>query len=368
MRILMFGNFYEYQAHLANALSKKNEVMLLLPSRKMPKSIIGLVDEEVKLTLMKTDRSPHDPRAIVTVKNALQSIWRFRPDVAHMQLGGSSIDLVFLPILKRYPLVTTFHDVKLHLGEESSWSEFVRSVVRKSADEIIVHGEFLKNEIMRIYGVREQLVHSVPMGDNGVEKHKGLGYDSGEDEGYALFFGRIHQYKGLEYLIKAEPMISERILNVKIVIAGNGENFGKYQALIGDRSDKFTVVNRRISDDEASQLFRKSAVVVLPYVEASQSAVLLNAYGFGKPVVVTNVGSLPEVVEEGRTGFIVPPRDPKSLASAVAVLLADNRLRKEMGMNGFRKLTTDLSWDSIASKTLMVYEKAIKKGHCSGKI
>jgi len=367
MRILMFGGFCEYQAHLANALSRKNEVMLFLPTREMPMSIVGLVDEEVKLTLMKTDRSPHDPRAIVTLKNALQSIWRFRPDVAHMQLGGSSLDLVFLPILKRYPLVTTFHDVTLHLGEGSRWGEFVRSVVRKSADEIIVHGEFLKNEVMRIYGVRGQRVHSVPMGDHRFEKYKGLSIDSDEDEGYALFFGRILRYKGLEYLIKAEPMISKRISKAKIVIAGKCEDFGEYHALIGNRSDKFTVINRWISDDEASQLFRKSGVVVLPYIEASQSGVVLDAYGFGKPVIVTNVGSLSEVVEEGRTGFIVPARDPESLASAVAVLLADKRLRKEMGMNGFRKLTAELSWDSIASKTLEVYEKATRKSHSSGK-
>ena len=101
-------------------------------------------------------------------------------------------------------------------------------------------------------------------------------------------------------------------------------------------------------------------MVVLPYVEATQSAVIPIAYVFGKPVVVTNVGALSEVVEQGKTGFIVPPKDEKLLAEAVIKLLKNDKLRKEMGKNAYKFAMTELSLDKIANMTIEVYKKAIR--------
>ena len=99
--------------------------------------------------------------------------------------------------------------------------------------------------------------------------------------------------------------------------------------------------------------------MVLPYVEASQSGVVLTAYGFKKPIVVTNVGSIPEIVDNNVTGLIVPPKNAEYLAEAIIKLLLDVNLRKRMGENGFTKLRTELSFDEIVKKTISVYEKAV---------
>jgi starch synthase len=107
-------------------------------------------------------------------------------------------------------------------------------------------------------------------------------------------------------------------------------------------------------------LLQRSSVVVLPYIEASQSGVIPTAYGFKKPVVVTDVGSVPEAVEEGKTGFVVPTRDSEALAHAVIRLLKDEKLRRQMGENAYKKLKEDFSWDNIAQRTLEVYRKAIQ--------
>ena len=69
---------------------------------------------------------------------------------------------------------------------------------------------------------------------------------------------------------------------------------------------------------------------------------------------------VPEAVEEGKTGFIVPPRDSEALARAVIRLLRDEKLRRQMGENAYRKLKEDFSWDGIALRTVEVYEKAIE--------
>jgi glycosyltransferase involved in cell wall biosynthesis len=174
-----------------------------------------------------------------------------------------------------------------------------------------------------------------------------------------LFFGRIWEYKGLEYLIRAEPLISEQVPDVEIVIAGEGEDFQRYRELMA-RPDTFRVHNAWISNEQRAEFFNEAAVVVLPYVEATQSGVVPIAYAHGKPVVATRVGSLPECVDDGRTGLLVPPRDEHALAKALIRLLQDDELRREMGSAGRRKLNEECSDEIVAAKHLEAYRRAVQ--------
>ena len=102
--------------------------------------------------------------------------------------------------------------------------------------------------------------------------------------------------------------------------------------------DKFIVHNRWISDEERAAAFQQTRVVVLPYVEATQSGVVPIAYANSKPVVATRTGGLPDVVDDGKTGILVEPRDEVALANAVIKLLKDTKLCDSMGNAGKRKL------------------------------
>jgi glycosyltransferase involved in cell wall biosynthesis len=177
-----------------------------------------------------------------------------------------------------------------------------------------------------------------------------------------LFFGRIWDYKGLHYLIEAAPIVAKKIPHVKFVIAGEGDDFQKYRDLIGD-SPLFEVHNRWISDEERAEMFRRSSVVVLPYTEATQSAVVPVAYNFSRPVVGTRVGALAECIDDGTTGFLVPPRDPESLAVAIVRILENDSLRLQMGMAGKQKLIRECSPEVVAQRTVQVYSDAIAKPH-----
>ena len=159
----------------------------------------------------------------------------------------------------------------------------------------------------------------------------------------------------MKYLIQAEPIITEHVPGTKIVIAGAGENFDKYREMIGDRSHNYVINNYRISYKEGAEIFQRSSIVVLPYTEASQSGVVITAYGFRKPVVVTDVGSIPEIVENNVTGFVVPTENSGKLAEVIIKLLRDENMRKQMGENGYSKLKTELSFDVIAEKTINIY-------------
>lgn len=359
MRIICFGGFIDYQIQLANALCKKETVMLVIPANILPSEHSGTIDRKVDFHLLGKGKPWYHPTNIFIFKDFIKKVNEFKPDVIHLQLGGGMVDFALLPFFKGYPIVATFHDVKLHTGENSWKSNFIRYWERKYSDQIIVLGEKLKEQMIKEYNIPEEKVHVIPIGQHDVVPFKKYERkDLKEDGNLILFLGRIYKYKGLEYLIKAEPMITKKMPNAQIVIAGTGENFKKYEKMMMNR-ENFIVHNYHISYKEGAELFQRCSVVVLPYIDASQSAVIPLAYAFKKPVVVTDVGAIPEIVDDGITGFIVPPRNPKALADAIVKFLKDEKLRKQMGENAYKKLKRDLAWDKIAEKTIEVYKKAI---------
>ena len=361
MRIICFGGFIDYQIQLANALCKKETVMLVIPANKLPSEHLGAIDKKVDFHLLGKGKSLYHPASLLILSSFIKSIKEFKPNIIHLQAGGGPIDLFTLSFLRKYPLVATFHDPKLHVGEPHYHRlNFIMYWERKYSNQIIVHGEKLKEQMIKEYNIPNEKVHAIPIGEHEVAPFKKYEReDIKEDGNLILFFGRIWEYKGLEYLIKAEPMITKEVPDAKIVIAGTGEDFKKYENMMVNR-DNFIVHNYRIPYKEGAELFQRCSLVALPYIDASQSGVISTAYGFKKPVVVTDVGAIPEIVDDGITGFIVPPKNPEALADAIIKLLNDEKLRKQMGENAYKKLKTDLSWDNIAEKTIGVYKKAIE--------
>ena len=106
-----------------------------------------------------------------------------------------------------------------------------------------------------------------------------------------------------------------------------------------------TFVEGYIPNEEVARYFAASDLVVIPYVSATQSGIVQLAYGFGKPVVVSRVGGLPEVVEEGVTGYLVPPQDSASISNAVLDFYQQNR---EAGMSeAVRLKRAAFSWKRL---------------------
>ena len=163
-----------------------------------------------------------------------------------------------------------------------------------------------------------------------------------------LFFGRIWKYKGLEYLIHAQPLINAAMPNARIVIAGQGDDFEPYRRMM-PQPDRFEVHNRHISAADRDALFRQATVVVLPYIEATQSGVIHFANSYEKPVIATRVGALPDAVDDGVTGVLIEPRDSRAIADAVVALLNDPARCQVMGAAARRNSTGSARCASSAS-------------------
>ncbi len=134
-----------------------------------------------------------------------------------------------------------------------------------------------------------------------------------------LFFGFVRPYKGLEYLIQALPHVLKH-MQVHLLVVGE---FWTTPVFYERYADEFgvkpaiTFVNRYVPNEDLPPFFELADVVVLPYISATQSAVVQLAFGFGKPVITTRVGGLHEVVQDGVNGLIVPPQDEQALAAAI---------------------------------------------------
>jgi len=135
----------------------------------------------------------------------------------------------------------------------------------------------------------------------------------------ALFFGLVRPYKGLKHLIAALPAALERA-DIRLLVVGefweDKGAFEKQAEELGVRH-KITIVDRFVSDEEAVDYFDAADIFVLPYVGETGSAVVPLAYGYDRPVIVSNVLGLTDFVDHGKTGYVVPPADPAALAQAL---------------------------------------------------
>jgi glycosyltransferase involved in cell wall biosynthesis len=356
-------DFGDYCIPIANALSGASDVHLLLPETEVA-PLRSELSDAVHLRLFHKPRLRQAVRQLRMCLQLVRALREIDPDIIHVQQGHLWFNL-FLPFLRRYPTVFTVHDHRHHVGDAGSRKTplGILHFGFRHADQLIVHGGRLKREVVTEVGVAEDRVHVIrSLAMAGVEAAlQGNGNGSvaaGGAETIVLFFGRIWPYKGLEYLIRAEPQISRCIPDLKIVVAGEGEDFDRYRRLMKNPR-RFLVHNEYVSNEKRAELFTRANVVVLPYIEATQSGVVPIAYAYGKPVVTTSVGGLPEHVEDGQTGFVVPPRDEAALAEAVIRLLQDSELARRFGAAGRARIDAECSAGSVARKTLTVYERAL---------
>lgn len=353
-------DFGEYSLQQVAALGIEHDVLLVIP-RHVWQPIATKLPPRVQVYEFDCPRLRQPWRQFRSVRAIHHRIREFVADVMHMQHGHFWFNLG-LWRLRDVPLVVTIHDPRHHAGDAVSRKtpQWIMDLGFRRADQAIVHGQSLVAEVERAVGLPSERVHVMP--------HVAIGEvpslpeatppAAESDEPVVLFFGRIWAYKGLDYLIAAEPLISSRIPDVTIVIAGQGEELDRYRRQMRN-PDRFEIHNHWIGELERARLFRRSAVVVLPYTEATQSGVVPVAYTFGKPVVATSVGGLPDCVEHGRTGLLVPPRDAKALADAIVSLLADSERRHEMGAQGRARQARESNPAVIADALLDVYRQAI---------
>ncbi len=277
------------------------------------------------------------------LRRVYREIVSTRPDVVHFT-GPHLWNPLLLWWLRRagVPTVHTLHDLDPHHGAGYgrllySWNRFILRWAR----HILVHGQIYRERLIA-QGLPPERVTYTPLlhlfVDYAHEQELGkaeCGMGNGEwgmdTSPFALFFARLEKYKGVEVFVEAMRLLAEQAQPGRAIIAGQGQID---RMVSGPLPANVEIRNRVIADDEAIDLFRRCRLVVLPYVDATQSALIAAAYFFGKPVVVTRAGALPEYVVEGQTGWVVEPGNARALAVCLQQAWSDPDRLRAMGQAG----------------------------------
>lgn len=348
------GGMLYYAVALANALCRRCDIRLVLP-RKEPGFYKGI---DQKIMLVEVD-VPEDfsranllrlPFYAAALPGLIRKILKPQPDIVHFT--NENIWLTTLiPFMDCRRLVWTLHDPLPHSGD-SLRKKMATNLLARSSSKIFVHYKF-NFEMAQTQGYEASKLVVIPHGDYSFyEKYVRRGVIPGR---MVLFWGRIRPYKGIETLVDCLKYLPD---DVQVVIAGQGA--GAYE-LAAARDGRIRLIDKFLSEEEIAQLCQECSVVATPYTDASQSGIVPVAYAFSRPVVATNVGALPEQVEDGVTGLLVQPGDPKALAEAIDKLLRNPHMAASMGIAGFRKSHSDMSWDSIAQTVCETYDNILEK-------
>jgi glycosyltransferase involved in cell wall biosynthesis len=173
---------------------------------------------------------------------------------------------------------------------------------------------------------------------------------------FLLFFGFIRAYKGLDLLIEAFSDKRLRNRKLKLVVAGEFyEDDMPYRELIKkyNLEDDIIIFDHFINDNEVPLFFSVAELVVQPYKSATQSGVTQIAFYFEKPMLVTDVGGLREIVKDGKCGYVVKP-EPEFIAEAI-IDYFDNG-RKEQFTAGVKKEKEKFSWEKMTAAIIEVYK------------
>ncbi len=185
---------------------------------------------------------------------------------------------------------------------------------------------------------------------------------------YLLFFGFIRAYKGLDLLIEAFSDNRLRNKNLKLIIAGEFyEDDAPYLDLIKkyNLEDDILLYNHFIKDNEVSLFFSVADIVVQPYKTATQSGVTQIAFHFDKPMLVTDVGGLREIVADGKCGYVVKPEAPE-ITNAILDFFDNNR--KAQFTEGVRQEKGKFSWEKMTEAIIEVYNECLTPTHLPGEV
>lgn len=351
------GGICHYTYNLSKALARTVKIELVTNRNYELKSF----DRQFRLREL-FNRFKTNPVKIV------KYIWEIRTGsskILHFQLSQRPFFILLLlcliKLISKNKIVVTSHNVFSH--EKKAWESKIYRAIYKMADRIIVHSRHSKKIMQEYFNLKPEKIEVMPHGNYMFFNEK-LEINKNEliAQGNILFFGYIREYKGLLYLIRALAKVKQKLPQAKLFIVGKPvESFAKYQEKIDSLGLNDSVEKKLeyIPFAQVKEYFNRANVVVLPYLDISQSGILQLAFGFGKPVVVTNVGGLPEAVEEGRNGFVVEPKDSDELAEKIIMILKDKNLQKKMGEYALNLARTIYSWDEIARKTINIYESLL---------
>lgn len=362
-KIIMIGPVYPYKGGISHytglmyrELAKRHDVEMISYKMQYPKFLFHKEQRDYGNDSFKIEGTKyllHTANPFNIVRTA-RYIRRKEPDLVVIQWWHPYFAPCYFLLTRfmgRQNVVFVCHNVFPH--ERFPLDKLLTGLALNNGSHFIVHAAEEAKELTKIQSNPDYVV--TPHPTYHAFRFEGMSRERarerlhiGGEERILLFFGYVREYKGLKYLLRAMPEISREDEKVKLWVVGEfGSDKEDYLKLIRELGieDRVRVQDSYTPDREVEKYFSAADLVVLPYTSATQSGIVQIAYGFTKPVVVTDVGGLPDVVEDGKTGYVVEPGKPEALTGAVVRFFREEqaqRMQENIEKDAYR-----FSWERM---------------------
>jgi len=286
----------------------------------------------------------------------------YRPDVIHTHNTNAFLDGLLAARLVGVPVVVHTDHCKNYFQEKRRYMLGER-VASFFTDKIVAVSEDTKRNLIyrqRIKAERIEVIY------NGIPDLSRLNFAGREavrsklglksNEWIVGSIGRLEDQKGYDLFIKTAALVERKLGNVRFFIIGDGSNRQRLEELIRrhELEGKVTLLGWRVDAVRFLSLF--DVFVMTSKDFEGLPVVLLEAMASRKPIVSTAVGGVPEVVQDGQNGFIIPSRDPQAFAEVICRLLTDKKMRQQFGQNSYQKYLSHYRSEVMVNR----YEKLYK--------
>jgi glycosyltransferase involved in cell wall biosynthesis len=261
-------------------------------------------------------------------------------------------------------LILHFHGASLLLAAKfKPIAPILRFCLRRS-DGVVCNSSFTAGMVTRLMPVDQTVIgFGSPLSGDPLPPAR-------NDVRIILTVGRVVERKGIAYLLRALPAVAA-VVDAKVAIVGSGDP--KVEADLRALTAGLGLQDRvefagKVPEADLIRWYRSCDVFCLPAIVDSQGeteglgVVLLEALNYARPVVASEVGGIPDIIKDGRTGLLCPQKDPAALAAALLKVLSNPTLAETLGRQGHGFIRTDFSWDRIVAKWEDFYARTLSSG------
>ena len=291
-------------------------------------------------------------------------------DVVHAHTWYADMGALWISQLHRIPLIVTLHSMEPlrpwkadQLGSGYLVSSWIEKTAVEAAQRVIAVSHKMREDILAHFDADPSRVVVIHNGIDPELFKRTAARDAldrlGVRSPYVLFVGRITDQKGIFHLLEASRQLPA---GVQVVVCASAPDTPEIEERLRRAVAELPNVrwiNEMVPVDVVTQLYSHAAVFACPSVYEPFGLINLEAMACETAVVASAVGGILEVVEDGKTGVLVPPARPEALAGALNALLANPAQARAMGQAGRRRVEAHFSWAAIAERTEQVYAEAI---------
>ena len=351
------GGLENYAYHIAKGLEDKHdwEIVVITSNHEEKKDRIEKLNNIKIYRLSKwfnISNTPINPMWYFQIKNIIK---KEKPDVINAHTPVPFISDVTAMVCGNIPFILTYHTGSMMLKGKllkdlliKFYESSILKITLKKTKKIICSSDFVRVDFLKDYS--KNTITITPGVD--INRFKPGIADSKNKILFVAGLKKAEKYKGLEYLLSAVNIIKKNIKDAKLTVVGEGDYVTYYKKLcknlgiIRNVEFKGVLYNKNLVKE-----YQKTNVFVLPSLYDSCPLVLLEAMACKKPVVGSDIGGIPYLIDNGKNGLLVPPKDPEALAKAIIKILKNPKLAKKMGRNGYMNVMDNFTWSKKIKKT-----------------